>query len=196
MPIEVKLNCFHVISIHTSIELIVRVALERLKLEKRQPGNMSTNSEWLRHFLASIAYYATKALKDAPDNYPELDIGKGVRTPRRLLHHIIGVLIYAHSFYVHYETTRLPQGSWNEKVTLFYETLAKLDKSISEGKPLGVIEEQLLQGPLSDSMAHIGQLLMLRRLSGSPVSSENFLFADIKVGQVGPNQPNPVAPDL
>ena len=51
--------------------------------------------------------------------------------------------------------------------------------------PVNISEERLLQGPLSDSMAHIGQLLMLRRLSGSPVPSENFLYADIKIGKLG-----------
>jgi hypothetical protein len=44
-------------------------------------------------------------------------------------------------------------------------------------------------------MAHIGQLLMLRRLAGSPVPSENFIYADIRKGVVGPDQPEPVAPD-
>jgi len=52
-----------------------------------------------------------------------------------------------------------------------------------------------LQGQLSDAMAHVSQLLMLRRLAGSPVPSENFVFADIRVGAVGPEQPDPVAPD-
>jgi hypothetical protein len=156
---------------------------------------MSEKSELLRHYLASIAYHATKALKDAPENYPELDIGKDVRTPKRLLHHITGVLTYADSFYEHYETTHLPCKNWDEEVSLFYETLARLNKSIQEGKPRGVTEEQLLQGPLSDSMAHVGQLLMLRRLAGSPIPSENFIYADIKTGQIGPNQPKPLAPD-
>lgn len=52
-----------------------------------------------------------------------------------------------------------------------------------------------LQGQLSDAMAHVGQLLTLRRLAGSPVPSENFMYADIRVGVVGPEQPDPVAPD-
>ena len=43
--------------------------------------------------------------------------------------------------------------------------------------------------------AHIGQLLMLRRLAGSPVPSENFIYADILKGILGPDQPEPVAPD-
>jgi hypothetical protein len=156
---------------------------------------MSEKGDLLRHFLASIAYHATKAIKGAPDGYPELNVGKGVRTPRSILHHITGVLSYAHSFYVYYETTYFEHRSWEGEVRHFYETLSKLDKSIQETSPDQVSEEQLLQGPLSDSMAHVGQLLMLRRLSDSPVPSENFIYADMRKGVVGPDQPDPVAPD-
>ena len=156
---------------------------------------MSEKSEMLRHFLASIAYHATKAIKNAPDDYPELDIGKGVRTPRHILHHITGVLSYAHSFYESYETTYFEHKPWEEEVAHFYETLSNLDSSMKERRPREVTEEQLLQGPLSDSMAHVGQLLMLRRMADSPVPSENFIHADIRKGAVGPEQPEPVAPD-
>ena len=149
----------------------------------------------MRHFLASIAYHATKAIKNAPSDYPELDVGKGVRTPRQILHHITGVLSYAHSFYEHYDTTHFEHKQWKEEVRHFYETLSRLDGSLCEKGPKRVSEEQILQGPLSDAMAHIGQLLMLRRLAGSPVPSENFLYADIRKGVVGPDQPEPVAPD-
>jgi hypothetical protein len=156
---------------------------------------MSEKAELLRQFLASIAYHATKAIKGAPENYPELDIGNEVRTPRHILHHITGVLSYAHSFYEHYETTYFEHKPWEAEVEHFYETLSKLDASMRDGRQSEVTEEQLLQGPLSDSMAHIGQLLMLRRLAGSPVPSENFIYADIRKGVVGPDQPEPVAPD-
>jgi hypothetical protein len=156
---------------------------------------MSEKTDLLRHFLASITYHATKAINGSPDSYPELDVGKGVRTPRSILHHITGVLSYAHSFYEHYETTYFEHRPWDGEVRRFYETLSKLDESIREKGPEGVSEEQLLQGPLSDSMAHVGQLLMLRRMAGSPVPSENFIYADMRKGVVGPDQPEPVAPD-
>ena len=149
----------------------------------------------LRHFLASIAYHASKAIRDAPPNYPELDVGMGVRTPRRILNHVTGVLSYAHSFYEQYDTTYFEDKPWGDEVDHFYETLGRLDASMAESKPREVTERQLLQGPLSDAMAHVGQLLMLRRLAGSPVPSENFIYADIRVGVVGPDQPDPVAPD-
>jgi len=156
---------------------------------------MSEKSEILRHFLASIAYHATKAIKNAPDDYPELYIGKGVRTPSHILHHITGVLSYAHSFYEHYDTTYFEHKPWEEEVKHFYETLSDLDSSMKERRPREVTEEKLLQGPLSDSMAHVGQLLMLRRMADSPVPSENFIHADIRKGAVGPEQTKPVAPD-
>ena len=44
-------------------------------------------------------------------------------------------------------------------------------------------------------MAHVGHLLMLGRMAGSPVPSENFIYADLRAGVVGPDQPEPVAPD-
>lgn len=156
---------------------------------------MSDKSEVLRHFLASIAYRATKAVKDAPETYPDLYVGKGVRTPLRILHHITGVLTYAHSFFEHHDTTRSDVKSWDAEVGEFYNILSKLDRSLKEKSPTEVTEEQLLQGPLSDSMAHVGQLLMLRRMADSPVPSENFIFADIRKGRVGADQPDPIAPD-
>lgn len=156
---------------------------------------MDDEDRLLRHFLASIAYHASKAIRDAPPGYPELDAGMGVRTPRQILHHVTGVLCYAHSFYERYETTRFSQEPWGGEVDRFYETLRRLDASMATGKPREVSGTQLLQGPLSDAMAHIGQMLMLRRLAGSPVPSENFIYADIRVGRVGPDQPEPVAPD-
>lgn len=152
-------------------------------------------SEMLRHFLAALAYRGTKAIKNAPAHYPDLEVEKGVKPPRQLLAHISGVLTYAHSFYEHYETTWFTTESWEREVTRFYDILQKLDVSFAEKTPRAITEEKLLQGPLSDAMTHVGQLCMLRRLADSPIPSENFIFADIKKGQVGPDQPPPVAPD-
>ena len=143
---------------------------------------MSEKREMLRHFAASIAYHATEALHDAPAIYPVFNAGKGARTPRQILHHITGVLTYAHSFFEDYDTTYFEIQSWDTELDLFYNILSKLDHSFEEKAPREVTEEQLLQGPLSDAMAHIGQLLVLRRLAGSPVPSENFIFADIVKG--------------
>ena len=96
---------------------------------------MGDENSLLRHFLASIAYHAWKAIRDAPSNYPELDAGMGVRTPRRILHHVAGALCYAHSFYERYETTRFEHKPWGAEVEHFYETLRRLGASMAESKP-------------------------------------------------------------
>jgi hypothetical protein len=44
-------------------------------------------------------------------------------------------------------------------------------------------------------MTYVGQLSLLRRLSDSPIPSENFLYADIRKGVLGPDQLGPVIPD-
>ena len=119
---------------------------------------MSDKSEVLRHFLASIAYRGTKAIKNDPGPYPSVHVGEGVRTPLELLHHITGVLTYAHSFFEHYDTTHFQLKSWDAEVDAFYDILSKLDKSLQQTYPKEVTEEQLLQGPFSDAMTHIEQV--------------------------------------
>jgi hypothetical protein len=54
--------------------------------------------------------------------------------------------------------------------------------------------ERLIQGPVTDAFTHVGQLAMLRRLSGSPIRGENLYVAEITAGQVGADQPAPVQP--
>ena len=52
--------------------------------------------------------------------------------------------------------------------------LDDLGLNLRDGVTLkGITELQLLQGPLSDIMTHVGQLALLRRLHGSPVPPEN-----------------------
>lgn len=55
--------------------------------------------------------------------------------------------------------------------------------------------EILLQGPFSDAMTHAGQLALLRRMAGSPVPPENFVFAEISAANLGLDQPLPARPD-
>jgi hypothetical protein len=54
--------------------------------------------------------------------------------------------------------------------------------------------ERLLQGPIADALTHVGQIAMLRRLAGCPVKGESFFVADIRVGQVGADQPAAAKP--
>ncbi len=66
---------------------------------------------------------------------------------------------------------------------------------LDSDSPLEAITpEKLLQGPFSDAMTHAWTIAMLRRLAGSPVEPENFIYADIRPDNLGANQPAPVKP--
>ena len=81
-------------------------------------------------------------------------------------------------------------------VAHFHEVLADVARHLELGTEFrGVTAEILLQGPFSDAMTHAGQLAMLRRLAGSPVPPENFVFAAISSANLGSDQPLPVSPD-
>ena len=55
------------------------------------------HNEFFRHMLATLSYRTTQAISKAPPHYPDLVIGKEVRTPIEILRHMSRVLTYAHS---------------------------------------------------------------------------------------------------
>ncbi len=154
--------------------------------------------ELLKHFLAAIAYRTQKAVRDAPGQYWGFSSGNKTRTPADVLRHMTSILGYARTFIVggQYPIHPDPLANADEEINRFHEVLEDLGRLLAEGAPLqGITERQLLQGPLSDVMTHVGQLALLRRLHGSPVPPENFIFADIAPERLGRNQSTPRHPD-
>jgi hypothetical protein len=150
----------------------------------------------LQHFLAALAYRTQKALRGAPESFGAFDIGSNVRTPHELVWHMTGVIGYARTMLRGgtFEPARLE--TFDAEIARFHETVQALWHDFGDPELSAQIsDEQFLQGPLSDAMTHAGQLAMLRRLHGSPIPSENFIFAGIESADVSANQPEPKAPD-
>lgn len=149
----------------------------------------------LRHFLAAIAYRTNKAVTDAPESFAGFRVGAGVRTPHQLLRHMSDVLGYARMTFSggRWRAHTLP--TFEEEVTRLHEQLELLGEVIATEKFSEFTPDQLLQGPLADTMTHAGQLAMLRRLCGAPIPPENFIVADIDTGNVSPDQPPPASAD-
>jgi len=150
----------------------------------------------LKHFLAALAYRTQKALRDAPPEFADFRAAPKVRTPHELIRHMDSVLGYSRTYFLggDYRPPILPDFS--AAIAHFHEILTDVAQHIDLGTELhGITPEILLQGPFSDAMTHAGQLALLRRLSGSPVPPENFIFADITPENLSPNQPQPRSPD-
>ncbi|HKE25773.1 MAG TPA: hypothetical protein VKB88_25620 [Bryobacteraceae bacterium] len=150
----------------------------------------------LRHFLAALAYRTQKALRGSPDGFAVFSAGNQTRTPKDLLRHMSGVLGYARTFFIGGVYQPRPPDTMEGEIDRFHSLLEDVARHLDSGTPLvGITEEQLLQGPLSDAMTHAGQIALLRRLAGLPVAPENFIFADIRHDHLGPDQASPAAPD-
>lgn len=108
---------------------------------------------------------------------------------------MINVLGYARTFFIGGNFSYSPT-EWEKDIQFFHELLEDVAKHLDSDEHLrDTTEERMLQGPFSDAMAHAGQLAMLRRLAGSPIPPENFIKADVRSDNLGPNQPDPVSPD-
>lgn len=150
----------------------------------------------LRHFLAALAYRTQKALRGAPAEFGDFVAGQKVRTPHELVSHMDSVLGYARTYFIGGSYRPPLFTEFEDAIAHFHATVADLAGHIENSTELrGITAEQLLQGPFSDAMTHAGQLSMLRRLAGSPVPPENFIYADISAENLGPDQPLPAQPD-
>lgn len=157
---------------------------------------MNESRRILRHFLAALAYRTQKALRGAPDDFADFRAGTNARTPWELVWHMTSVTGYARTMFHGGSFDPPAMPSFTAEVERFHATLEALRDDFGNAALTPAIsDEQFLQGPLADAMTHAGQLAMLRRLAGSPVASENFIFARIDAANVGMSQPEPVAPD-
>ena len=148
--------------------------------------------ELLRHTLATIAYRGGKTLRGAPDSFAAFKSGDNGRTPADILAHVGDLFDWALSLArgaeAWHNSTPL---AWPQEVERFFAALTAFDAYLASDAPLATPAEQLFQGPVADALTHIGQLAMLRRMSGSPIKGENYRTADIVIGRCGHEQSNP-----
>ncbi len=157
------------------------------------PLETASARDLLRHSLATTAYRAGKIVRDAPLGYVDFCAGQNCRTPLQILTHIGDLLDWALSMAkgqpVWHDSQPLP---WPDEVQRFFDTLKRFDDFLAGPEPLQAPPEKLFQGPLADALNHVGQLAILRRLSGAPIRGENYFKAHIATGRVGKDQPPPI----
>ena len=149
--------------------------------------------ELLRHTLAALAYRAERALEGAPDHFAGF-AGAG-RMPVQILAHMGDLFDWAFTISLGDEQwhTTLPHP-WAEEKARFFGALKAFDDFLASDAQLRASIDRLMQGPVADALTHVGQLAMLRRLSGSPTTGEDFFIADVTAGRVGADQPPAVRP--
>ena len=148
--------------------------------------------EMLRHTLATLAYRGGKAIRNAPSEFADFRCGDTVRVPGKILAHLGDLLDWALSMAKGKREWHdsAPQN-WDKDVGRFFSALKAFDDYLASDQPLEAPVEKLFQGPIADALSHVGQIAMLRRVSGAPIRGENYYVADITAGRVGPEQSAP-----
>jgi hypothetical protein len=148
--------------------------------------------QFLRHNLATIAYRGAAAFRGAPDSFAEFRAFETTRTPAQILAHMGDLFDWALSIAKGKEQWRDSKPlRWDEEKRRFFAALRALDDYLASDSPLPCPAERLFQGPIADSLTHVGQIAMLRRMAGAPSHGENFYVAEIVAGRVGEDQAAP-----
>ena len=141
--------------------------------------------EVLRHMVATVAYRGGIAVSDAPEGFAVFRVAEDLRAPGEILAHIgdllEGSLYLLKGEMVYLTSSPLP---WGEEVSRFFSAAQRLDAYLGAGAPLACPVEKLIEGPIGDALTHVGQIVMLRRVAGSPVRAESYFTAEIIPGMV------------
>ena len=148
----------------------------------------------LRQMAATLAYRAAKVLRDVPPEFAHKTFGDATRQPVRIVAHMGDLMSWGVSMAGGGKEWKPAGGDdWGTEVGRFFTGLAALDAALAaDGEFTGSIEK-IIQGPLADALTHVGQLAMLRGMSGTPVRPESYARAAITAGRVGLDQEAPRA---
>ena len=80
---------------------------------------------------------------------------------------------------------------WNVEVARFFDGLSALDRELAADAAFTGSIEKLIQAPLADALTHVGQLAMLRGMTGAAIRPESYARAEIVSGRVGREQAPP-----
>jgi hypothetical protein len=164
-----------------------------ITMASNAPSSASDSSrQLLRHTLATLAYRASKTLRDAPESFATYSTGEKGRTPAHVLAHMGDLFDWALSIVKGKQAWHDSEPlAWPQEVERFFKTLKAFDDYLASDAPLTVSAEKLFQAPIADALTHTGQIAMLRRMAGCPMRGENYFRAEIVVGRVGKDQTAP-----
>lgn len=151
--------------------------------------SFNPSRQFLRHTLATVAYRGRKTLHDAPASFADFKSADSSRTAVQILAHMGDLFDWSLSLARGAEKWHNARPlEWDREVERFFSAVRKFDDYLASQEPIHAPIEKLFQGPVADSLTHVGQLAMLRRLAGFPIQGENYLLAEITAGRVGPDQ--------
>src|SRR5262245_47765453 len=145
-----------------------------------------TDLDVLRHLLATLAYRAAKAVRGVPPEFASVSVSPTTRRPVLIVAHMADLMSWALSL-AEGRSEWKASGSedWQTEVQRFFAGLEALDRHLAASAPSPESIQKLIQGPLADALTHVGQIALLRGMTGAAVRPESYAGADVVAGRVG-----------
>ena len=154
-----------------------------------QPGRATSSRDLLRHCIATLAYRAEKVLRDVPDGFGDGRLSPSTRTPLEIVSHLGDLMDWAERMAQgEYVWAPEPSTDWAAACARFFEGLQALDRAVAEAVLDVYPPDVIFQGPIADALTHVGQLALMRGMTGTPIRPESYARADIEAGRVGREQ--------
>jgi hypothetical protein len=150
---------------------------------------MSDARELLRHTVATLAYRAEKVLRDPPAGFAEQRASPTSRTSLEIVSHLGDLVEWG---------TRMANGDykweaglvsdWTSACDRFFRGLAAFDAALTTSAFTPHSPGVIFQGPIADALTHVGQIALLRGMTGGAIKPESYARAEIQIGRVGTDQ--------
>lgn len=151
-----------------------------------------SDREYLRFALATLAYRASKTMRDAPDSFADFKADPGSNTPLTIVGHMADLFAWAYTMTQGEPKWQYtPTVDWQTDCARFFAALKAVDDVLASNQIIAFDLTRMFAGPVADALTHTGQLAMIRRLAGCPMKGENYSKATIEIGDVGPDQTAP-----
>ena len=141
--------------------------------------------ELFRHLIAGVAFRVKVAVLDAPSDFAGFRLNETIRTPGEILAHMgdlfQGSLSLMKGQLVYLKSAPL---AWQKEIERFFEAVQEFDTYLASDGQLHQPIEKVMQGPMSDALTHVGQIVLLRRAAGAPVQAAGYFEAEIIPGQM------------
>lgn len=140
---------------------------------------MENQNQLLEHVVKAVKYRFVKSTTGSKDNFGEMKITEHTRTPAEIVNHMTDLIAKTASMieHGHFNCPLLSHLDFNAESDRFVQSLDKLRSAINNNSITIELSKKLIQGPLLDITAHIGQLAMLNGIHGNKIPKESYFNA-------------------
>lgn len=129
-------------------------------------------NKYIIQLIEITIYRFDKCVVTLSNDFLNLQLENGCRTPKEIIKHLVDVTNYGISILEIKNEMKV-----DNECTYIRSNLTQIITFSVQNEISDIQKIQLINGPLSDTLTHIGQLAILRRVLGNPIDWEDYTNA-------------------